>query len=317
MKKAGAKKDDSKKAAKKEEDKTPPDPRKIILITGCNRGLGLAFTESLIKRQPQLRIIMTSRDPEKGEAAYKALCEKYPEDVEHFFFHQLDITNEESITEMIDYIKKTFKKFDYLVNNAGYSSTGTDFNETVCEETFNVNFNGTVNFTEKILGANIFNKGGKIIFVSSKSGTLNKVTNDNNINKFKNAKASDDIVKLADKFKKSVAEGKAQEEGWYLNCFAMSKMFLNFYVKLLVKKREVTKEALGVYSLHPGWLKTDMGGETAPEEVSAGVERLTFLLDLPDVVNKDYQGKFFEDNKVTNFEGVDKPDDKKKDKKKK
>ena len=41
---------------------------------------------------------MTCRDDEKGQHLYKELCEKYPEEAERFFYHQLDITDEASIT---------------------------------------------------------------------------------------------------------------------------------------------------------------------------------------------------------------------------
>ena len=43
----------------------------------------------------------------------------------------------------------------------------------------------------------------------------------------------------------------------------------------------------------------EMGGDQAPYEVSEGVDRIMFLLELPDTVNKEFQGKFFDENKVT------------------
>ena len=293
MKKKGKDKDDK----KAKEEKKPADPRKIVLITGASRGIGYCLVEKILANKKNLRIIMTCRDDEKGQQLYKELCEKYPEDVERFFYHQLDITDEASITALIDFIKKTFKKFDYLVNNAGYSSTGRDFNEQVCEDTFKVNFNGTVNFTEKLFGT--FNKNGKIIFVTSKSGTLQKLKNENLISKFKNAKNVDDVLKLSEKFKKTIPEEKTEADGWYKNCFAMSKLFLNFYAKLVIKKREISRESINVFAVHPGWCKTEMGGDQAPYEVSEGVDRIMFLLELPDTVNKEFQGKFFDENKVT------------------
>ena len=292
MKKKG--KDKEEKKAK--EEKKPADPRKIVLITGASRGIGYCLVEKILANKKNLRIIMTCRDDEKGQQLYKELCEKYPEDVERFFYHQLDITDEASIIALIDFIKKSFKKFDYLVNNAGYSSIGRDFNEQVCEDTFKVNFNGTINFTEKLFGT--FNKNGKIIFVTSKSGTLSKLKNENLISKFKNAKNVDDVLKLSEKFKKTIPEEKTEADGWYKNCFAMSKLFLNFYAKLIIKKREVSRESISVYAMHPGWCKTDMGGQYAPLEVGEGADRILFLLELPDTVNKDYQGKFFDENKV-------------------
>ena len=41
-----------------------------------------------------------------------------------------------------------------------------------------------------------------------------------------------------------------------------------------------------------------MGGPHAPLEVAEGAERIIYLLELPDTVNKEFQGKFFDDNKV-------------------
>jgi len=267
-----------------------------VLVTGASRGIGYCLVEKLLEKKAKLRVIMTCRDDEKGQQLYKDLCEKYPEEAERFFYHQLDITDEASIAALVDYIKKTFKKFDYLVNNAGYSSKGRDFNEEVCEETFKVNYNGTINFTEKLFGT--FNKNGKIIFVTSKSGTLSKLKNENLISKFKNAKNVDDILKLSEKFKKTIPEEKTEADGWYKNCFAMSKLFLNFYAKLIIKKREISRESIQVFAVHPGWCKTEMGGEHAPSEVGEGADKIIYLLELPDTVNKEFQGKFFDDNKV-------------------
>lgn len=294
----GKKKD--KKSKEPKEEKKPADPRKIVLITGANRGIGYAVVEKLLEKKTKLRIIMTARDDEKGQEAYKTLCEKYPEDVERFFYHQLDIVDEQSITTIIDYIKKNYKKFDYLINNAGYSSKGRDFNEEICETTFKVNFTGTIALTEKLLP--VMNKSGKIIFLSSKSGSLSKLKNENLIGKFKNAKNVDDIIKLSEKFKRSIPDDKTESEGWYKNCFAMSKLFLNFYVKLVIKKREISRESINVFACHPGWCKTDMGGEHAQIEVSEGADRVIYLLELPDVVNKEFQGKFFDENKVASLE---------------
>ena len=107
MKKKGKEKEDK----KAKEEKKPADPRKIVLITGCSRGIGYTLVDRLLEKKTKLRIIMTCRDDEKGQQLYKELCEKYPEDVERFFYHQLDITDEASIAALVDCIKKTFKKF--------------------------------------------------------------------------------------------------------------------------------------------------------------------------------------------------------------
>ncbi len=82
----------------------------------------------------------------------------------------------------------------------------------------------------------------------------------------------------------------------------MSKLFLNFYAKLVIKKREISRESINVFAVHPGWCKTEMGGEHAPLEPGEGAEKIIFLLELPDTVNKEFQGKFFDDNKVASLD---------------
>ena len=73
---------------------------------------------------------------------------------------------------------------------------------------------------------------------------------------------------------------------------------MNYYAKLVIKKREISRESINVFAMHPGWCKTDMGGPHAPLEPAEGAERIIYLLELPDTVNKDFQGKFFDEHKV-------------------
>ena len=296
-------KTEKKKGKKEKEEKKPADTRKIILVTGANRGLGLAIIEGLLEKKSKLRIILTARNDELGQSVFNSLCEKYPEEKEkeQLYYHQLDITNEESINEIIEFIKKTFKKIDYIINNAGVSSKGTEFSPAVFDFTFSVNVYGTLNFTEKIISAGILNKQGKIIFIGGKSGNVSKLKNDSLINHFKTAKNADDLFKIGEKFKDAITEGTCDDDGWYKNTYGVSKMIVNTYAGVLTKKREITREAISVFSCHPGWLKTEMGGEHALVDVKDGANSVISLIELPDGINKEHQGKFFEDGKVSSF----------------
>ena len=296
-------KEEKKKGKKEKEEKKTTDTRKTLLITGGNRGLGYAIIENLLEKKTKLKLIITSRNEEQGQEIYNSLCEKYPEEKEkeQLYYHQLDITNEESINEIIEYIKKNFKKIDYLINNAGVSSKGTEFSNEVFEYTFSVNVYGTINFTEKMISNNLINKQGKIILLGGKSGNILKLKNDNLINLFKTAKAADDLFKIADKFKEAINDETCDEEGWYKNTYGVSKMIINTYARLLTKKREISREGISVFSCHPGWLKTEMGGNYAKVDVKDGANNVIYLIELPDGINKDLQGKFFEEGKVSNF----------------
>lgn len=245
---------------------------------------------------------MSARDNEKGEEVYKELCEKYPEDTERFFYHQLDITNEDSIQEFILWIKKTFKKIDYIVNNAGVASKGTKFDTEVVDFTFSVNVNGTFTFTEKMITSECINKQGKIILMGSLGGHLSKIKNEDLLKSFKSAKLSDDLLKLATKFRNSVENGSTEEDGWCKNAYSVSKLIINTYVKVLAHRRDVNKEQISVYACDPGWTKTEQGGIYAKKTIEEGAEQPYYLLMLPDGINKENQGKFFYDNKVTSIE---------------
>ena len=45
-----------------------------------------------------------------------------------------------------------------------------------------------------------------------------------------------------------------------------------------------------------------MGGEFAKVEVKDAANQIIYLIELPDGINKEFQGKFFEECKVSNFD---------------
>lgn len=147
---------------------------KSILITGSNRGLGYATIEELLRKKSQYHLILSARDDDSGIKAFTTLSEKYPNEASHLHYHQLDITKTESIQTFISWLKEKFGKLDYLINNAGVGIDGEVTIEKV-NKTFEVNVEGTIDFTEKILKENLINKGGKIIVLGSIAGLLNRI----------------------------------------------------------------------------------------------------------------------------------------------
>jgi len=85
---------------------------KIILVTGANRGIGLAVAKGLAQKNH--RVILTSRRPEDGQKAVKKIGN--PDKV---FYHQLDVDDEKSVQKIFQFVENKFGQLDGLINNAG------------------------------------------------------------------------------------------------------------------------------------------------------------------------------------------------------
>ena len=276
--------------------------RKIVLVTGSNKGIGYWIIESLLEKKSNLRIILTSRNEELGKKSYNKLLSQYPDFKNYFFYHQLDITKKDSINNLISWIKKEFGKIDYLVNNAGLGTHGVTTDLNLHKAVININAFGTINFTEEILKNDMINKSGKIILLGSMMGNLGYLKSQELKNKFKNAKAYQELLNLAESFIKSYENDSVEKDGWCKNSYSVSKMVVNSYARVLSYRDEIEKNDISVFAAHPGWVKTDMTGPEAPLTIKEGAVNEVFLIELPDGINRKYQGKYFDNCKVGSFE---------------
>jgi carbonyl reductase 1 len=93
---------------------------------------------------------MTSRDEEKGKLALERLKSIVsPDKARHLLFHQLDVTNDQSVANLTNFLKSTLKRCDILINNAAIYLEG--WNEQVFKDTINTNFKGVVRMTQAVL----------------------------------------------------------------------------------------------------------------------------------------------------------------------
>ena len=276
--------------------------RKIVLVTGSNKGIGYGIIETLLEKKSNYRIILTSRNEDLGQKSFNKLLSQFPYSKDYFFYHQLDITNKDSISNLISWIKKQFGKIDYLVNNAGLGTHGVTTDINLHFAVLDVNAFGTINFTEEMIKHDMINKKGKIICVGSMGGCLHFLNSNKLKNDFKNAKTTQDLLNLAQSFKKRFLKGTQEKDGWCNKSYYVSKMIINSYPRILSYRREIENNDISVYSIHPGWVKTDMGGGSAPLTYKQGAECEVFLIELPDGINREYQGKFFNRFTLSSFE---------------
>ena len=221
--------------------------KKVALVTGANKGIGLAIARELAKAG--LTVLVGARDEKLGEeAATKLRGEKMDA---HFV--QLDLVRPETITAAAATIKNRFQKLDVLVNNAAIvdSSDGppstADINSV--RRVLETNFLGTLAVTQAMLPLLRKAEAARIVNLSSGLGSIAK-----------NADPDWDFASF-----KFIG-------------YNSSKAALNMLtVQLAFELRDT---AIKVNAVSPGFVATDMNqhsGVLTVEEGAAGPVRLALL----------------------------------------
>lgn len=230
---------------------------KVAFITGANKGIGLETARGLGKLG--ITVVLASRDEARGWAAAEKLRAEGIADVEAVRF---DVTRPEDHRAIARHLEERYGKLDILVNNAGVHVEQADFgnpdgfnttSKTTPEElrqTFETNFFAVVALTQALLPLIRKAPAGRIVNLSSVLGSLTI-----------HSDPSSPIYA-----KKSFA-------------YDASKTALNAFTVHLAQELRGTR--IKVNSAHPGWVKTDMGGEAAPMELSEGGRTSVQLATLP------------------------------------
>lgn len=112
----------------------------VALVIGGNRGLGLAMASALA--EAGANIFIAARDTETNEKAALSLKEEYKIDAMH---HYCDVTDEQSIGQVVAKTIDHFGRIDILINSAGINIRGAI--ESLSADDFNkvqqVNVTGT------------------------------------------------------------------------------------------------------------------------------------------------------------------------------
>jgi len=140
---------------------------KKVLITGSSSGLGLATAIELAKRGAEVIMAVRSGIPEKGEEVKKASNS----DKIHMF--HVDLSDFDSISNLVTEVKKKFHQIDILICNAAVVSRNSRKTKHGLEEMFSVNYLAKFFLVNLLLIEDCFNKTSaelpRIIFVSSES----------------------------------------------------------------------------------------------------------------------------------------------------
>ncbi len=216
----------------------------IALVTGGNKGIGLEIARQLGRQG--ITILLGARDLDRGEAAARQLREEGIE-VEAV---ELDITQTEHIARVARVIEEKYGRLDILVNNAGAFYDHLGSNADMLRQSLEVNCIGPFALTHAVLPLLKLSPRGRIVNQSSILGSLGTILTDE-------------------------MYGQASAPG-----YTASKAALNAWTAQLSIALRGTN--VKVNACHPGWVKTDMGGATAPMAIEDGAATAVRLATLPD-----------------------------------
>ncbi len=231
---------------------------RVALITGANKGLGLETARGL--GMLGIAVVIASRDEANGRAAAENLK---ADGVESIDVVRFDVTSAEDHQAMARHLEGRYGKLDILVNNAGIMLDPLDFeaaggsNTTLTipindlKKTFETNFFSVVALTQTLLPLIRKAPAGRIVNLSSILGSLTLHSDPN-----------------------------SPIYGMKGFAYDASKTALNAFTVHLA--HELAKTSIKVNSAHPGWVKTDMGGSSAPMEISEGGKTSVQLATLPE-----------------------------------
>ena len=223
--------------------------KKIALITGANKGIGLETARQL--GQQNTTVLLGARDSRKGETAAERLRK------EGIDAHPIviDVSDPESIRKAAIQVERDFGRLDILVNNAGVMTDErtkkvSEQSLETWRETFATNLFGLIATTNAFLPLLRKSEAGRIVNLSSILGSIEF-----------HAKPGSPIY-----------ESKGTP------AYNVSKAAVNAYTVQLAHELKDTK--IKVNAAHPGWVKTDMGGEDAVMEIEDGAKTSVALATL-------------------------------------
>ncbi|CAH2074696.1 unnamed protein product, partial [Iphiclides podalirius] len=215
---------------------------KTVLITGANRGLGLGMVNYLTKQKKAEKIFATCRNASED-------LTKLSEEHTNLHILHLDVKDLKSFGDFATQIHQLLgnQGLNVLVNNAGVSTKFTKLSlvkEEQLLENFTVNTVAPIMLTKALL-------------------PFLKQAADNNSDKPVGANRAA-VINIS-----SVLGSIAKNDQGGFYPYRCSKAALNAATKSM--GHDLKKDQILVACIHPGWVRTDMGGKNAPLDVDTSI----------------------------------------------
>ncbi|KAF9822390.1 hypothetical protein SFRURICE_017665 [Spodoptera frugiperda] len=215
---------------------------KTVLITGANRGLGLGMVKYLTKQNTVKNIFATCRTVSEE---LKTLSAEH----KNLVILNLDVKNTSSFDEVSSQISKIVGEqgLNLLINNAGVTTKFTKLPYVK---------------TEQLLDNLTVNTIAPIMLTKSLLPILKQAADANSDNPMGVHRAA--VINMS-----SILGSIAQNDQGGFYPYRCSKAALNAATKSM--SVDLKKDNILVASMHPGWVKTDMGGKNAHLDVETSV----------------------------------------------
>ena len=217
--------------------------KQVALVTGASKGIGLEVARQL--GQQGITVLLSARTKADAEEAAGLLKQQGIDAVGV----ELEVTNAAHIAALAQWIGEQYGKLDILVNNAGIWAEPSGV-AGAFEATFEVNTFAPYHITEALLPLLLRSDAGRIVNHSSALGSIAYL------------KSNELAQRLA------------------TPAYAASKAALNMLTVYWANKYEGTP--LKINTVHPGLVKTRMGGEKAELSPEEGAKTAVLYATLPE-----------------------------------
>ena len=138
---------------------------KIAIITGAGRGIGRGIAEKLAAEGAT--VVVTDIDEQAAQTAAKELGGGA-------VGLRVDVTNKESVAEMVGSVNETFGRIDVLINNAGWDKVGpfVDSEEADWDRVIAINLYGVFNTSKAVLPIMAAQGYGSVVNLGSDAGRV-------------------------------------------------------------------------------------------------------------------------------------------------
>ena len=230
-----------------------------VLITGGNRGIGFEFVRRYLERKDT--VFATYRDEKRAQEIMALETRGYDDIVPV----RMDVKDETSIMAAFDAVAERAGQLDVLINNAGMGDNSIDMTDPYAHkefghlkaeallEIYHVNAVAPIIITQKFVELMEWAEDPRVAFITSQLGSI----------------------------------GRRTGSGHY--SYNASKAALNMLGRLF----SFDLAGMGIKSvlLHPGWVKTSMGGPDAEVSAKDSVEG---MLQVIDNLTEEQNGRFLD-----------------------